>query len=391
MEKEITRQKIPFWRNIKVLNIFWQVLFVILVVAVIYFFIQNAINGLNRIGLKFGFSFLSSSANFPIGEKILEYSPTNSYQWALFVGFTNTLKVTIIGIFISTILGIVMGIARLSNNWLARSVSGVYVEIFRNTPVLVQIFIWYFAVFLTLPRIQDVTPIMGMYFSNRGLVFPWFSTTASIITWLIVVSIALFVGRYVWKKMMNKQLETGINKYPTLWFLGCIGIFALLTFILTKEGPVMISRPEIEGVRFIGGLRFTPEFAAILFGLVFYTASYITEIVRGGILSVQKGQIEAAKALGLSDFKILRFITFPQAIRTIIPPVTSQYLNLAKNSSLAVAVGYPDLFSVGNTVLNQSGKAIEVILIMLIVYLSISLITSLIMNIYNNATRLVER
>lgn len=391
MEKQIAKQKIPFWRNKKILNVLWQLIFLTLIIGLIYYFIQNAIAGLNRIGIKFGFSFLSSSANFQIGEKFLNYASSDSYGWALVVGFANTLKVTIIGIIFATIIGIVMGVARLSNNWLARTVSGAYVEIFRNTPVLVQIFIWYFAVFLTLPRIQEANSFLGIYFSNRGMVFPWFHLTESSLLWFLILPIAIIFAIILSKKKTKQQMETGTKKYPALWFLGIVAIFSSLSFAISQQLPLGFSVPVVEGTRFEGGYRFTPEFAAILFGLVFYTASYITEIVRGGILAVHKGQIEAAKALGLNSFTILRLITFPQAIRTIIPPVTSQYLNLAKNSSLAVAAGYPDLFMVGNIVLNQSGKAIEVIIIMLVVYLSISLVTSFIMNIYNNATRLVER
>ncbi|GAE34354.1 amino acid ABC transporter permease [Halalkalibacter akibai] len=391
MENKVLKETVPFWRNIKVIHFFLQIIFLSLLIGVFYILIQNAIAGLNRAGIKFGFQFLNATASFPIGEKFLQYSPTDSYSRALIVGFSNTLKVTIIGIILTTILGVVMGIARLSSNWLARTVSGLYVEIFRNTPVLVQIFIWYFAIFLPLPRIQEATHFAGAIISNRGLVFPWFDLHTSSIIWFIIMVFALFATIGVWRWMVKRRIETGEKKFPVLWGIGLFLLFAIVAFAITGRPPVTASLPVVDGMQVLGGLRFTPEFSAILFGLVFYTASYITEIVRGGILAVSKGQLEAANALGLSKFSTLSFVIFPQAIRTIIPPVTSQYLNLAKNSSLAVAVGYPDLFSVGNTVLNQSGRAIEVIIIMLIAYLTISLITAIIMNIYNNATKLVER
>lgn len=391
LEKQFSKNAVPFWRNKKILNILWQVAFLVFFIGIFTVLIQNALNSLERAGIKFGFNFLSHTANFQIGEKVLSYQPTDSYQWALVVGFANTLKVVVVGIIIATIFGIIMGIARLSSNWLARTVSGMYVEVFRNTPVLVQIFIWYFAVFLTLPKIEDAQSFLGIYFSNRGLVFPWFGLTDGSTVWFIIMAIALIISIFIWKARTKKQVNTGQNTYPGYWVLGCLFVFAILSFAVTKGMPLTFSSPVRDGFAYVGGYRFSPEFAAILFGLVFYTASYITEIVRGGIQSVSKGQIEASKALGMSSFQILRFVTFPQAIRTIIPPVTSQYLNLAKNSSLAVAVGYPDLFNVGSTVLNQSGKAIEMILIMLTCYLVISLITSLFMNIYNSKTKLVER
>ncbi|MBP3950408.1 amino acid ABC transporter permease [Bacillus suaedae] len=391
MEKNLSVPKVPFWRNIKFIHLFLQVTFLLCIIGVFYYMIQNAIAGLERAGIKFGFDFLTNKASFSIGEKFLAYSSTDSYGRAIIIGIANTLKVTVIGIFFATIIGVIMGVLRLSKNWLARSVSGLYVEIFRNTPVLVQIFIWYFAVLLPLPRIQEAVQFFGTVISNRGIVFPWFDLTASSFIWFGVMLVAFIVSFAVRKLLLKKQLETGKRKYPLAVGLLLFGGIGIVSFLVLTEMPLLVSFPIVDGTQVVGGYRFTPEFSAILFGLVFYTASYITEIVRGGILAVSKGQIEAAHALGLNGGKTLRFVTFPQAIRSIVPPITSQYLNLAKNSSLAIAAGYPDLWSIGNTIMNQAGRAIEMILVMLLIYLCISLLTALFMNIYNNATKLVER
>lgn len=391
MEKELSTKKIPFWRNKRVIPIMLQFLFVVLVVLTGFFFVNNALAGLQRIGIKVGFDFLSLTASFSIGEKLIEYAPTDSYGRAILVGMVNTVKVSIVGIILATVLGVFMGIARLSNNWLARFISGLYVEVVRNTPVLVQIFIWYLAIFVSFPKIQDVQPVFSSYFSNRGIVIPWFHTQEKTTLWLLFIVGGIILAIYLWKTKLKQQVETGERKYPFFWASGSFIVIALIAFFITKQTPFAWSVPTIEGTRFEGGQRLTPEFGAILFGLVFYTASYITEIVRGGIQAVSKGQIEAARALGLKNGTTLRLVTFPQAIRVIIPPVTSQYLNLAKNSSLAVAAGYPDLFNIGSTVINQSGRAVEVISIMMICYLSISLLTALFMNIYNRRMKLVER
>lgn len=391
MAQPSTQNRPPFWRNQKYLNIIWQLLFLAAIIVCGFYLASNALAGLNRAGLGLSFDFLSNRASFPIGETIISFSSSDTFAKALYVGLLNTLKVSIIGIILTTIVGVIVGISRLSSNWLLRTISTWYIEIFRNTPVLVQIFFWYFAVMLSMPRIQDVEAQFGFIVSNRGFVFPWFDTNASLITWIVLLVVALIAAIIVFKWKNKQQIEKGTKLYPSVWFIGVIVLAVGAGYVVFREFPVSLSIPEHTGTGSTGGYRFSPEFTAILFALVMYTATYIAEIVRGGILSVPKGQIEAAEALGLSSSKILRFVTFPQAIRTIIPPVTSQYLGLAKNSSLAVAVGYPDLFSVGSTTLNQTGRAIEVLTIMLLAYLTISLITSLIMNIYNKYTALVER
>ncbi|KGA96568.1 polar amino acid ABC transporter permease [Alkalihalobacillus alcalophilus ATCC 27647 = CGMCC 1.3604] len=391
MAKVKVQPSVPLWRNRIVIRIFWQVLFLVAVILTAAYFINNAANGLSRAGLSFGFSFLSSTANFAIGDIIIDYSPADTYGRALLVGVVNTLRVAFVGIILTTILGVIIGICRLSSNWLVKTLSGAYVEIFRNTPVLVQIFFWYFAFFLTLPRLNETEPIFNVfYFSNRGFAFPWLEWNGSTL-WLILLIGGVAIAYITRKVLLKKQIETGNRKYPLATGIGVFIVLCIIGLLSTGMGPWSITVPTIEGLGFSGGNRINPEFAAILCGLVFYTASYIAEIVRGGILSVSKGQIEAASALGLSSGKILRFVTFPQAIRTIIPPITSQYLGLTKNSSLAVAVGYFELYAIGGTIFNQTGKAVEIVIIWMVIYLSISLLTALIMNIYNHMTRLVER
>jgi len=382
----------PFWRDNRIIPILLQLLFVLVVLLAGFYFISNAIAGLDRIGIKLGFSFLKNPASFSIGESLIDYTPSDSYGRAIVVGILNTIKVSIIGIFFASILGTIIGIARISNNWLARQFANLYIEIIRNTPLLVQIFIWYFAVFLELPKVKDSIKLPGgIYLSNRGTAIPWFKANTSLSLWIVFIIIGILLAIVFWKIKLTAQIKTGKRKYPGIWSIGSFFLTLLVALLVIREAPVSIDYPTLGKFNFQGGHIITPEFSSILVGLVLYTATYIGEIVRGGILSVSKGQIEAAKALGLKNSTTLRLVIFPQAIRVIIPPVTSQYLNLAKNSSLAVAIGYPDLVSVGGTVLNQTGRAVEMITVMILVYLSMSLFTSFIMNMFNKHTQLVER
>ncbi|WP_017471707.1 amino acid ABC transporter permease [Amphibacillus jilinensis] len=381
----------PFWRDNRILPVLFQIGFAILVVLFFGYLISNAINGLNRLGINFGFQFLRRTASFNIAESLIDYQPTDTYARAMIVGVLNTLRIAVIGIILTTVLGVSVGIARLSNNWLVRKLSGLYIEVFRNTPLLVQIFIWYFAVILPLPQVQDSYSMGDFYFNNRGIAIPWFTANSHTFIWVIISIIGLVSAVIVWKYQLNKQLKLGTKRFPTLWAITTLIISFILAWLVTQSGPVHISRPELGNFNFSGGLRLSAEFLAILAGLVIYTATYIAEIVRAGIQSVNKGQTEAAQAIGLKSSTMMRLVILPQAVRIIIPPITSQYLNLTKNSSLAIAVGYQELVGVGNTSLNQSGHAIEIILIMIVVYLTLSLITSLFMNIFNKKTQLVER
>lgn len=381
----------PFWRDNRIIPILFQFVFVSIVVALGWFLISNAIAGLNRLGINFGFHFLRRTASFNISEAMISYEPTDTYARAFLVGILSTIRIAVIGIILTTILGVFVGIARLSNNWLVKKLSGLYIEIFRNTPLLVQILIWYFAVILPLPQVQDSIRIGSFYFNNRGAAIPWFTAHEGTIIWIIIFVIGIVGAILMWKYQLTQQMKAGKRKYPFLWSIGTLFVFILLAFIVTQSGPANISTPELGTFNFSGGLRISPEFAAILIGLVMYTATYIAEIVRAGIQSVSKGQTEASKALGIKNSTMMRLVILPQAVRIIIPPVTSQYLNLTKNSSLAIAVGYQELVSVGGTAMNQSGHSVEIILIMIFVYSTISLTTSLFMNIFNKRSQIVER
>jgi general L-amino acid transport system permease protein len=390
-KQEAATVSIPFWRDKRYIPIIAQALFVVFVGSLLIFFAVNYFNGMAQMGRVFGYQFLDSRAGFAITDTIINYAPSDTYGRALLVGIVNTLKVSFFGLILATILGFIVGIARLSPNWLTNKVSSIYIETFRNTPLLVQLFIWYFAVILPLPLIKDSVNLGIMYLSNRGAAIPWFISHEGTLIWVSLFIIGLISAFFLWKMRVKQQVETGKNKRPLLWAFGTLITSLLVALIITGQGPVHISIPSIGESSYVGGVELSPGFLAVLVGLVMYTATYIAEIVRAGIMAVSKGQIEAAKALGLKNTTTLRLVTLPQAIRIIIPPLTSQYLNLIKNSSLALAVSYLDVVGVGNITLNQTGRDVEVIFIMISVYLFFSLSTSILMNIFNKYTQLVER
>ncbi|MCE2717881.1 MAG: amino acid ABC transporter permease [Dolichospermum sp.] len=308
----MTNSKPPLWRDHR----FWQnaiqLIFVFLAVVIVVILWSNVRRNLQQLGIQFGFNFLKQQASFDIGETIVNYQPTDAYNYALLVGLINSLRIAIMSILLTTIVGITAGISRLSDNWLVRKISFVYVEIFRNTPLLLQLLFWYFAIFLSFPKAENKISVLGFAnFGQNGIEFPWFTLS--------------------------------------------------------------------------------PEFSSLLLGLTFYTGAFIAEIVRGGIKSVPQGQWEAAKSLGLKPGLAMQLVIFPQALRVIIPPLTSQYLSLTKNSSLAIAIGYPDIYFVASTTFNQTGKAVEVMLLIMITYLMLSLIISLIMNLLNHSVQIKER
>ncbi|QLE56235.1 amino acid ABC transporter permease [Nostoc sp. TCL26-01] len=304
--------KPPFWRDQRFWYIAGQLIAVFVVAIVVTILLSNLSRNLQQLGLQFGFDFLNQQASFDIGETVVSYQPSDTYSRALWVGLVNSLRIAITGIILTTIVGVFAGVARLSDNWLVRNIALIYVEIFRNTPLLLQLLFWYFAVFLTFPKTENKISIWGLVgFSQNGIQLPWFTLS--------------------------------------------------------------------------------PEFSTLLLGLTLYTGAFITEIVRGGIQSVSRGQWEAARSLGLKPVLIMRLVIFPQALRVIIPPLTSQYLNLTKNSSLAIAVGYPDLYFVASTTFNQTGKAVEVMLLLTLTYLILSLTISLVMNWFNRTVQIKER
>jgi general L-amino acid transport system permease protein len=371
--------------------VFFQILVLGGVALLGWYLVTNVLENLARQNIATGFSFLDREASFAIGESLIAYTPASSYSQALLVGFLNTIKVAVLGIVLATVLGTIIGIARLSSNFLVAKLASIYVEVIRNIPVLLQLFFWYAVIGESLPNPrQALNPVPGVFLSNRGMKFPaladdpiWIWVGLSILVALVAV---WFLARWARKR----QEATG-QQFPTV--LASIGVLIALPVLTWLAGgaPTALDLPELQGFNFRGGTSISPEFAALLLGLTVYTASFIAEIVRSGIRAVNWGQTEAASALGLHRGTVLRLVVLPQALRIIVPPTTSQYLNLTKNSSLAVAIGYPDLVSVANTTLNQTGQAIEAVAIMMTVYLTISLGISLFMNWYNKHIALVER
>jgi general L-amino acid transport system permease protein len=381
---------VPPWRDVRVLRLAAQAVVVIVVAVLAAWMIGNFLAATSERGLGFGFSFLGRSAGFDISESPIPYSPTDTYARAFLVGLLNTLIVSVLGIILSTILGVIVGVARLSPNWLVRRIASGYVEIIRNTPLLVQLFILYFAVFLQLPAIAQAISLPGsIYVSQRGVFLPAPQVTSGLLAWLAFVAVGVVVLVVV--RRQARQLEDAGRPIRGLRALGWLGLLAIAAVGWVLTAPVAFDLPVRERFNFTGGLGLSPEFAALLVGLVLYTAAFIGEVVRGGIQAVRRGQLEAARALGLSEGETLRLIVFPQALRIIVPPLTSQYLNLTKNSSLAIAIGYPDLFKVGQTMANQTGQPLPVIILVMATYLAISLFTSLLMNLYNRRVQVLER
>jgi general L-amino acid transport system permease protein len=377
---------------------FWkiggQAIALILVIVVGAILWDNLSANYSQLGIAFGFDFLNSQASFDIGEKVISYNPENSYRQAYFVGLINSLRVMGIGIILATIAGFTVGIARLSDNWLLRNLAGLYVEILRNTPLLLQLFFWYFAVFISLPKLEENPQMSGpVYLTNRGIALPWLAVLPGFEIWLILLTVGVLVAAGIWQWRARVMIEQAKPGRQLLWALSAIALSAILAFIITRNLPFRLDFPRLTAdLQLEGGLKLTPEFAALVTGLSLYTGSYIAEIVRAGIQSVPKGQSEAGKSLGLTSETMMRLVILPQALRVIIPPLTSQYLNLAKNSSLAVAIAYPDVyFVVASPTLNQTGRAIEAMLIIMVTYLSISLIISLFMNLYNQTVQIKER
>ncbi len=375
----------------KIRGIVFQALLVIALGFLAYEIVTNTIANLKRQNIASGFDFLARTAGFEVSQSVIPYTSTDSYARAFAVGLTNTLLVAALGIAIATVVGFIVGLGRLSSNWLIAKLSLLYVEVVRNVPLLLQLFVWYIAVLRALPQPHDAKPIAGVFhLDTRGLhgPLPIFGHG-----WLIVLAAAVGVGLAVtyYRRAVQRQQLTGVRT-PLLWpSLGLILGLPVVAFLLTGAS-LQFDHPVLGRYNFDGGLTLLPEFLALLAGLSFYTASFIAEIVRSGIEGVPRGQKEAADAIGLTRGQALRLVVIPQALRLIIPPLTNQYLNLTKNSALAVAIGYPDLVSVfAGTVLNQTGQAVEVVLITMAVYLAISLVTSILMNWFNARMAIVER
>ena len=382
--------KIPFWRDVLVLRVLGQLLFVVVIGLVSWWIVNNLTSNFKNRNLTFGFDFLHQPSNVQIDEG-LSLTATDSTAKAFWVGIYNSLRIILVGLVFATLVGVLAGISRLSSNWLINKLASIYVESLRNTPLLLQLSIWYFGIFLTLPRVSESIVWPGpIYISQRGVAIPWPQPTDSFGQWssLLMVGLALALIAYFFRRAQLRRADR--PGFPSLWALGTFLIATLVSWLVVPRS-ITFDLPVPGRFNIQGGALLSPEFAALLLGLVLYTGTFIAEIVRAGIQAVSKGQKEAASALGLTNSQALRLIVIPQALRVIIPPLTSQYLNLAKNSSLATVVAYRDFYSVASSVSNNTGHSIEVFLILMLGYLSISLVTSILMNIYNRRIRLVER
>ena len=391
-DSELKPSKPAIWNDPKYRALFFQIVLILGLGYFIVSIVDNTLTNMESRGISTGFAFLNEPAGFGILQSLIEFDESHTYGRTFFVGLLNTLLVAGLGIFFATLLGFIMGVARLSNNWIIAKVATVYIEIFRNIPLLLQIFFWYFAVLAALPGVrQSMSLGAGVEFNNRGLYLP--SPVPedgfSLVGWLFVIGIiaTVFLARWAHKR----QDETG-QQFPVFFSaLGLIFGLPLVVFLLMGS-PLSWDYPVLKGFNFQGGLTIIPELLALLLALTIYTGTFIAETVRAGINAVSHGQTEAAMAMGLTRSQTLRFIVIPQAMRVIIPPLTSQYLNLAKNSSLATAIGYPDIVAVFmGTTLNQTGQAVEITMMTMGVYLTISLTISMFMNWFNKRMALVER
>jgi general L-amino acid transport system permease protein len=389
--KRPPRQRLSFsLQNERFRALLWQIAVVGIAVALVVWLWSNALHNLSVRRISTGFAFLGREAGMPITDTWLAYSPRDTYLHAFIVGIVNTLRVAVIGIVVATVVGTLVGIARLSSNWLLSRLAAIYVEVLRDIPLLLQLLVWYVLMQGLPPARGAWKPVDGVFLSNRGLIVPSIPLDGGQF-WVIGAAVLGFVVFYLLRrKLIALQVQDG--KARRIWPYGILLVIvlpALLSWMLGISWAVTF--PELRGFNFVGGWSFAPEYFALLIALVTYTSAFIAEIVRSGIQAVPRGQWDAAVALGLRKSFVLRQIVLPQALRVIIPPMTSQYLNLTKNSSLAVAIGYQDIVSVANTTLNQTGQAIEAIALIMAVFLTISLGISLFMNWYNAHIALVER
>jgi len=392
--QEILREepsRASFINDPKVRSLVFQAVVVVVLGALVWWIVQNTIDNLQRLHIASGFGFLRGRAGFDISDSAIAYTSDSTYGRAIVVGFINTLIVAAAGIVTATIIGFIVGVGRLSRNWLIRKICMVYVEIFRNIPPLLVIFFWYSGVLSVLPAPRDSYHLpFGSFLNQRGFYFPramWGDGS-----WLILVALLVGIAMawFVARKAHQRQMATG-QQFPVFWTsLALVVGLPVLAYALSGF-PLSFDFPKQSTFNLTGGFQVKPEFLSLYLALSCYTAAFIAEIVRAGIMGVSKGQTEAAGALGVRPGSILRLVVVPQAMRIVIPPLTSQYLNLTKNSSLAIAIGYPDLTATAGTVLNQTGQAIECVLIMMVVYLVLSLVTSAVMNVVNARMALVER
>ena len=392
IERASAPPRVAIYNRPKIRAVFYQL---VLLAALLWLGFEIALNAkanLDAQKITSGFGFLDNTAGFGINQSLIPYNESDTYARVFFVGLLNTLLVAAIGIVLATILGFLVGLGRLSRNWLVARLAGGYVELIRNLPLLFQLLFWYLAVLGTLPGPRQSISLFGeIFLNNRGMIVPApvaGEGTGAVMA-VFALSVIATVALRVWAK--RRQMRTG-RQFPLFWTGLALLAGPPLVALVALGFPIRFESPELRGFNFVGGVRLLPEFIALLVALTTYTAAFIAEVVRAGVLAVPRGQTEAAFALGLRRGLALRLIVVPQALRVIVPPLTNQYLNLTKNSSLAVAVGYPDLFAVfAGTALHQTGQAIEIIAITMAVYLAISLITSALMNWYNARIQVAER
>jgi general L-amino acid transport system permease protein len=386
-----TSAKISFWYDPTKRAVIYQVVVLGIVGLVAYYLFTNTLANLERQNIATGFGFFTKEASFEIGESPISYSAADTYGRALVVGVLNTIKVSFIGIILTIILGTFVGIARLSRNWLVAKLAGIYIEVMQDIPVLLQLVFWYAVFYESFPSPrQALNPISGVYFCNRGMAFA-VPEPHPVYIYMTLVFLAGCLAVWVLRRWAKKRQEKTGQIFPVfLVSLAILLVLPLATWLL-GGAPLKMNVPKLVGFNFEGGTTFSPEFAALLLGLVLYTAAFVAEIVRAGIQAISRGQVEAAMSMGLKPGQVLRLVILPQALRVIIPPLTSQMLNLTKNSTLAIAIGFPDFVSVANTTINQTGQAIEGVGLIMVVYLFFSLSTSGFMNWYNKRVALVER
>jgi general L-amino acid transport system permease protein len=384
-------EKVPFWLDPKKRAILFQFLSVGVVGLMVWYLVSNTLVNLQKQSIATGFGFLNKEAAFEIGESLIPYSAANSYTRALLVGALNTIKVAFVGVVITILMGTIIGVARLSTNWLVAKLSAIYIEVMQDLPILLQLVFWYAIFYESLPPPSDaLCPGAGIYLCNRGVAFTIPEAHPAHL-YMFFAFLAGCVGAYFIRRWAKKRQERTGQYFPVFRVSLVLLIGLPLIVWLAAGSPIKMDAPKLTGFNFEGGLTVSPEFMALLLGLVLYTSAFVAEVVRAGIQSVSKGQREAAMSIGLRPTQVLNLVILPQALRVIVPPLTSQMLNLTKNSSLAVAIGYPDFVSVANTTINQTGQSIEGVALIMAVYLVFSLSTSAFMNWYNKRVALVER
>ncbi len=385
------KSSIPFYRDERVLQAIAQIVSAVVIIGFLVWATLNFLQAAQDRNMTLSFGFLREAAGFPISNPPIEYEPSMTFGRAFMVGLVNTLVVSVTGVITATIVGTLVALARLSSNWLLSRLALAFIEFHRNIPLLVLLFIWYFAVFTNLPQVADSVTWPGpVYINKRGFYLTWPRLTETGTPFVIAAVVGIILAIIVYSILRSRRAVTGQETYYGQISLGILIVFPLVGWLLSGT-PFQIDTPVLEGFNFQGGLRLTPEFTALFLGLSLYTAAFIAEVVRAGIQAVDKGQIEAARAVGLGTTQVLSLVIMPQALRVIIPPMISQYLNLTKNSSLALAIGFQEVFSVGKIAINQAGRAVPVFALVMLTYLSLSLLTSFVLNLYNRRIQFVMR